>query len=80
LWCGVDPAPQDRHHEVCIFLSYFAQYSDHFPRAWLPAAAKSDARYAEGSEGTLFITPNAKSVELRYRDYDAEARAANGKP
>jgi hypothetical protein len=29
-------------------------------------------------EGVLFITPNAKSVELRYHDYDAEVRAANG--
>lgn len=76
LWCGIDPAPKDLPVEVCIFLSYFAKYSSHFPRQWLPAAAESEARVAQGREGNLFITPNAKSVELHYRDFDAEARAA----
>lgn len=74
LWCGVDPAPKSRRVEVCIFLSYFAKYSDHFPRAWRRAATNPERSWHE-AEG--FITPKTKSVELYYRDFDAEARAAN---
>jgi hypothetical protein len=79
IWCGIDPAPKQRRVEVCSFLDYFAKYSDHFPQAWRAAAA---AAVAPGNVnfdiGIVFITPNAKSVELHYHDYDAEARAANG--
>jgi hypothetical protein len=78
-WCGIDPAPKQRRVEVCSFLNYFAKNSDHFPQAWLAAAAAAVApANFKFDEGVLFITPNAKSVELRYHDYDAEVRAANG--
>ena len=79
MWCGIDPGPKQWRVEVCTALDYFAKYSDHFPQAWRAAAA---AAVAPGNfkfnEGVLFITPNAKSVELHYHDYDAEARAENG--
>jgi hypothetical protein len=77
FWCGIDPAPEQPRVEVCSSLDYFAQYSDHFPPAWRAAATVAPANY-KFNEGVLFITPNAKSVELHYHDHDAEARAANG--
>jgi hypothetical protein len=74
LWCGIDPAPKSRRVEVCTSLSYFAEYSDHFPRAWRRATTNPERSWHE-AEG--FIGPNAKTVELHYRNFDAEARAAN---
>ena len=79
VWCGIDPAPKQQHVEVCSFLNYFALYSGHFPQAWRAAAAAAVApANFKFNEGVLFITPNTKSVELNYHDYDAEAQAANG--
>lgn len=81
IWCGIDPAPKQQRVEVCSSLDYFAQYSDHFPAAWRAAAA---AAVAPGNfkfnEGILHITPNAKSVELHYHDYDVEVRSTKGNP
>jgi hypothetical protein len=79
IWCGIDPAPKQPRVEVCSFLDYFAKYSDHFPQAWRAAAAAAVAPgNFEFNQGVVFITPNAKSVELHYHDYDAEVRAATG--
>jgi hypothetical protein len=79
MWCGIDPGPKQLRIEVCTALDYFAKYSDHFPQPWRAAAV---AAVAPGNfrfnQGVLFITPNAKSIELHYHDYDAEARAENG--
>jgi hypothetical protein len=77
VWCGIDPGPKQRRAEVCSSLDYFEKYSDHFPQAWRAAAAVAPANF-NFDEGVLFITPNAKSVELHYHDYDAETRAMNG--
>ena len=79
LWCGISPAPNTPRVEICASLGYFAMFSTHFPPAWLLAVKESDVKLAqEGALGSLFITPNAKFVELHYRNFDAEARAANG--
>jgi hypothetical protein len=78
VWCGIDPAPKQQRVEVCSSLDYFAKYSEHFPQAW---RATASAAVAPGNykfnEGNLAISPNAKSIELRYHDYDAEAQATN---
>jgi hypothetical protein len=76
IWCGINPAPNTPRVETCGSLSYFAMFSNHFPPAWRLAVKEADAKF--GQDGGMFITPNAKSVELHYRDFDAEARAANG--
>ena len=75
IWCGIDPAPQQPRAIVCTDLSYFAMYSDHFPAAWVSSVAVAKGK---GPESILFITPNARSVELHYHDFEAEARATVG--
>lgn len=81
VWCGINPVPTEPHVEVCSSLDYFAKYSDHFPERWRAAAAAAVApKNFKFNQGTLSITPNAKSIELHYHDYDAEVRAVSSNP
>jgi hypothetical protein len=73
IWCGIDPATQQPRVIVCSNLSYFARHSDHLPSAWTMSVAARKSK----TDDILFITSSARSIELRYHDFDAESRDAS---